>query len=289
MGNLARSILAGFFLLACIGHVPGALAEDIDVKIKKLEGLESRIEAKLKRLEELEARLEARLETSPQFISTRSGPLGEEATTGMTGMPRGVPSASASAGAAAAAAGSGQLGGQVAFRGGYAHMDGTMNSLFSSGGSNNGWWVGGSLDIPLMKDPFFNNKNTVLGQISLDVIGTGNNTKSSGAIGGVFDDGGAQNLLKIAISPKYRIDSMGALRPWIIPIGLSFILNSPPSSSATYLDVGGTTGFGVEYVLPVLDNHLSLGLAFAYNFYPSNRNSLNTNNINVGPYVGINF
>ena len=141
-----------------------------------------------------------------------------------------------------------------------------------------------------MKDPIFNNKNTLLGQISLDFSGMGNNTKTvQPGIGGLFNDDGAQNFLKIAISPKYRIDTLGAIRPWIIPIGLAFTVNSPPSSGATYLDVGGNTGFGVEYVLPVLSKHLALGLAFDYSLYSSSRNQFNSNRYMVGPYVGINF
>ena len=281
MGRLARYVILSASLMICLAFMPSQVpAQNIDAKIKSLEQLESRIDAKLKRLDELEARLEARLATTPQPVAAR-GPGGVPAGgNGQVSMPTGIMTGSA---AGAGPGGGGLWGGQVAFRGGYAKLDGDGGSAFGTGGSNQGWWVGGALDIPLMKDPFFN--NTLLGQISLDVIGTGN--KTSGILD--LDRTASQNLLKIAISPKYRIETLGAIRPWIIPIGLSFVLNSPPSSGVTYLDVGGTTGFGVEYVLPVLGNHLSLGLAFAYNFYPSDRNHLNTNNINVGPYVGINF
>ena len=140
--------------------------------------------------------------------------------------------------------------------------------------------VAAALDIPLMKDPFFN--NTLLGQISMDFSGiNGRTTRLLGA-----GDAGRQSLYKIAVSTKYRIDTLGNIRPWLIPIGLSFLVNSPPSQSAAYLTVGGTTGFGVEYVLA---ERFSLGAAFSYNFYSESLNRANTNHLSVGPYVGINF
>lgn len=172
------------------------------------------------------------------------------------------------------------LGGQVAFRGGYTYLTGSQHSkvFTGSGPGRNGWMVGAALDVPLMKDPFFD--NSLLGEISMDYNGIEGDTKFS------LGTEGSQSLFKIAVSPKYRIDTLGPVRPWIIPLGLSFLVNSPPSESATYLTFGGTTGLGVEYVLA---ERIALGLAFSYNFYSKAQNNANSNHLSVGPYLGINY
>ncbi len=257
-----------------------AVAQDIDAKIKRLEGLEARLDAKLRRLESLEARLESRLEMGIQPVAAQA--LIPVVANGHVAAATSIGMASAVAAGAGAPRQNGLLGGQVSFRGGYTHLDSTEQSpLFSgSGTGKDGWMVGAALDIPLMKDPFFN--NTLLGQISMDFSGiNGRTTRLLGA-----GDAGRQSLYKIAVSPKYRIDTLGNIRPWLIPIGLTFLVNSPPSQSAAYLTVGGTTGFGVEYVLA---ERFSLGAAFSYNFYSESLNRANTNHLSVGPYVGINF
>ncbi len=144
--------------------------------------------------------------------------------------------------------------------------------------------AGGALDVPLMKDPWM--KNTLLGQISVDFSGMDGRT--SFALG----NRGKQSMLKIAISPKYRIDTLGQIspslrniRPYIIPIGIAFLLNTPPSNAATYATIGGTTGVGIEYVW----KRFSLGLAFSYNFFSEDRITVKTNHLSVGPYLGINY
>lgn len=254
--------------------------EDIDNKIKKLQELEARVDAKLQKLEKLEARLEARLnEDQPQVVRAT-------ATSGSAGYVNG--SATAAVGMAGAAAMSAAQpksdelwGGQVSFRGGYTHLDSPARSAVftGSGSGDDGYMVGAALDIPLLKDPWFGNR--LLGQISMDYSGiTGRTTFA------VTGERGKQSLFKIAISPKYRIDTLGDWHPWIIPIGLSILLNSPPSDSVAYATVGGTTGAGIEYTLL---RRFALGLAFSYNFYSEDRNRVNTNHLSVGPYVGINF
>jgi opacity protein-like surface antigen len=283
MANFVRSLVRGFMVLAFSSvFLVGAMAQsrdlDLDAKIKRLEALEARVDGKLKRLESLEVRLESRLETGvqPVAFSTQTPVLANGNVAAAIGM------TSALAAGAGAPREKELWGGQISFRGGYTHLDKTEQSpLFSgSGTGKNGWMVGGALDIPLLKDPFFN--NTLLGQISMDFSGI--NGRTSRLLGA--GDAGRQALYKIAISPKYRIDTLGDIRPWIIPIGLTFLVNSPPSNSAAYLTVGGTTGAGVEYVIM---KQFSLGAAMSYNFYSRSLNHANTNHLSVGPYVGINF
>jgi hypothetical protein len=254
----AKTFAAIFGLALLIASVYPAIAaqSDVDGRIKQLEAVESRLDAKIKRLEELESRADARLRGAGGSAGT----------------------ATASATSAKPSADS-QWGGQVSFRGGYTHLDKpAVSSVFTGPRSDRGGFLAGAaLDIPLLKDPWF--ANSLLGQISMDYSGMSGRTKF--ALGGY----GKQSLYKIAVSPKYRLDGFGEIRPWIVPIGLSFLVNSPPSNSAGYLTVGGTTGAGAEYVFL---NRFALGAAFSYNFF-SGANQIETNHFSVGPYLGINF
>lgn len=272
-----RSLLAGVaasMLIFFVGSGYVGAQSDVDAKLKALQELEARIDAKLKRLDNLESRLEARLEGSPQLIAATNPPT----------YVNGSSMASVTMGGAVAAAPrpSDQLwGGQVSFRGGYTHLSSPARSaVFTGNGTGeNGYMVGAALDVPIMKEPWFN--NTLLGQISMDFSGISGRTTFA-----ITGEGGKQSLYKIAVSPKYRFDNLGDFRPWIIPIGLSFLVSSPPSNSVSYLTVGGTTGAGLEYVLL---NRIALGLAASYNFYSEDRNRISTDHFSVGPYLGINF
>lgn len=276
MGKVTKIILIGFFLLAFLGLMPyEAMAQDIDARIKRLEELEARIDAKIRKLEEMEVRLDVRL----QAVATETSGVVRVSADGKRGMP--VAAASVSVAGAVAARERELLGGQVSFRGGYTHLDSRNSELFTGHRTGeDGWMAGGALDVPLLKDPWFN--NSLLGQIAMDFSGI--NGRTNRTLGGTGE--GRQSIFKIAVSPKYQIDTLGDIRPWIIPIGLSFLVNSPASESVAFLTVGGTTGAGVEYVIA---NRFSLGLALSYNFYSQSQNRINTNHFSIGPYLGINY
>lgn len=276
MGKVPRFAAIGLLTLTLTGAA--SAQSDIDARIRDLQELEARIDAKLKKLDALEARLEERLDGSPQLI--RAAAVTPAYVNGASAAPVALGGAAAAA-AAAPKMGDQLWGGQVSFRGGYTHLDSPARSaVFTGNGTGqNGYMVGAALDIPLLKDPWF--ANTLLGQISMDFSGINGRTTFS-----ITGEGGKQSLYKIAVSPKYRFDNLGNFRPWILPIGLSFLVSSPPSNSVSYLTVGGTTGAGLEYVL---FNRFALGLAASYNFYSEDRNRISTDHFSVGPYLGINF
>jgi len=282
------SVAAGLFLLAVssAGSMAQSKDQDLDAKIKKLEEIESRVDAKLKKLEYLEARLESRLEAGVQPVSAHAQMPAHSNGNG----------ASAAGIAMASAAGAGGMPAghpehesihQVIFRGGYTRLDSAAQSSIFTGPKNdrNGWNVGAVVGVKLMRDPFWN--NMLMGEVSLDY------SRISGTTKFVLGDKGHQSLFRVSVTPKYRFENLGELspalarlRPWITPIGLSFLVNSPPSQSAAYLTVGGTTGAGIEYLL---HERLSVGLGVTYNFYSRESNNIPTNHLTIGPYVGVNF
>jgi len=192
------------------------------------------------------------------------------------------------------------LGGQVAFRGGYAHLEtGRGGEVFTDalglGGENDdsdGFNVGASLDVPLLTDPW---GNTLLGDISLDYHQFSHKrvlqvtdviTDALGVTPEPFNESKITiNEMTIDVAPKYRFDSLGKFRPWVIPAGLAFLVSSPPSDDTTYLDVGMHFGAGAEYMLT---DWLSVGADARYTVgfgAASAENDVFT----TGGYLGLNF
>jgi opacity protein-like surface antigen len=191
---------------------------------------------------------------------------------------------------------SGKLGGQLFFRGGAAFLTGggrggeVFTDAAGFGGLTNdetvGFSAGFGLDIPLMKDPWFG--NTILGEVLLDYgqfsrkrvwqttsLLAGTPTLSDVTV----------NQLAIVGAPKYRID-MGQLRPWVIPVGMAFLVNSPPTNDTTYLDLGLHFGVGVDYLLT---EDISIGIDWRYNLNFNFTNSSSGDFMTTGLYVGFNF
>ncbi len=259
-----------------------ALAQDIDAKIKRLEELEARIDAKIRKLEEMEAKLDVRL----QPAAAPAPGVQRAIADGTDRMP--AAGSALVAGAVAGHAGNEKESiHQVIFRGGFTHLNrpaessgGALGGFTGPKNDTDGWNVGAVIGVKLLRDPFFD--NPIMGEVSLDFSRiSGKTTPLSGLL-----RSGNQSLFRVSVTPKYRLENFGRIQPWITPIGLSFLVNSPPSDSAAYLTVGGTTGAGIEYLL---HRNLSVGLGVNYNFYDKTSNRINTNHLSVTPYVGVNF
>lgn len=191
-----------------------------------------------------------------------------------------------------------ELGGQVFYkygkailqddRGGEVFTD-TKNLL--GNGTNDdteGTAIAAGLDIPLTKIL----GNTLLGEVMVEYAKFSDKKVLQTTSGLLTLDGvGSPNVknvtvseLSVVIAPKYRFE-LGKFRPWIIPAGLAFMVNSPPSDDATYLDTGFHYGAGVEYMLTDL---LSLGVDYR-NTIASGDPGIKSTYSSVGAYVGINF
>ncbi|MBI5903869.1 MAG: outer membrane beta-barrel protein [Deltaproteobacteria bacterium] len=195
-----------------------------------------------------------------------------------------------------------EMGGQVFYRYGIANLKDdrggevftdTLNYLKE--GSNNGtrgWNVSAGLDLPLLKDI---GPGTLLGEIMVDYASFSKKKVTQATSTLLQLDGTtvvhstnevAVSELAVVVAPKYRIDLYdGKLRPWIIPAGLVFLVNSPPSNDTTYLDIGYQFGAGIEY--RILEP-LSIGLDYRYTIASGEPNMKATYST-IALYMGINF
>jgi len=191
------------------------------------------------------------------------------------------------------------MGGQVFYRFGQATLtDNRSGEVFTDtlglAGNNDddaGMLIGAGLDIPLVKNL---GPATLLGEILVEyarfsekeVLQTTSVITSSHAGQPTNVKEVTVSALQVVIAPKLRFDTMGGkVRPWIIPAGLAFLVNSPPSDDTNYLDFGYHIGAGVEYML--LDQ-LSLGADVRHTFGQEESNT-NTSYTSYSIYLGINF
>lgn len=150
-----------------------------------------------------------------------------------------------------------KIGGQVFFRGAFASLtDDRGGEVFTDTGgatgrrndSKSGWATGAGLDLALVREWL---GGRLQGQIFAEYASFSNERvvqTTSALTGAASVERVNVSQLTVAISPKYSRD-YGDVRLWMIPVGLAFIVNSPPSNDTTYLDVGGHWGVGADYLL----------------------------------------
>ncbi|MCB0220096.1 MAG: outer membrane beta-barrel protein [Chrysiogenetes bacterium] len=189
---------------------------------------------------------------------------------------------------------------QVFFRFAYSRLnDNRAGEVFTdtlTGVNSNegGGSIGAGLDLALT-DPDQLGGNVLLGEIFLNYsrfsdkrVAQASSAIVTGLGGGTVTPALTKvsvSELNVTVAPKLRLDSMGPIRPWVIPVGLAFLVNSPPSNNTSYLDVGLHFGAGVEYVLV---DQLSIGADFRYT-HGLEHSDTHTRYFSTGGYVGINF
>ena len=189
---------------------------------------------------------------------------------------------------------------QVFFRFAYSRLnDSRAGEVFTdtlTGGNSNegGPSIGAGLDLALT-EPDQLGGNVLLGEIFINYSSFSDKRVAQASSAIVTGLGGGTvtpaltkvrvSQLNVTVAPKLRLDSMGPIRPWVIPVGLAFLVNSPPSNNASYLDVGLHFGAGVEYVLV---DQLSIGADFRYT-HGLEYSDTHTRYFSTGGYVGINF
>lgn len=193
-------------------------------------------------------------------------------------------------------------GGQVFFRYGFAQLKNsrqgevftdTLNT-FGAGKNDkkNGYDLGAGLDLALIRKL---GPGDIVGQIFVDYARFSRKTVTQTTTTLLQLDGVGTHVnkkisvseLTVVIAPKYRFEGLldGKLRPWIIPVGLAFLVNSPPSNDTTYLDIGYHAGVGIEYM--VMDI-MSIGVDYRYTI-ASGDSGVKATYGTAAAYVGINF
>ena len=187
-----------------------------------------------------------------------------------------------------------ELGGQVFFRYALPDLDNPRgNEVFTdtlgAAGLNNDdgqWAVSAGLDIPITTAI---GSGTLLGEVMLEYARFSDKKvrqTTSALLGGTANSNVTVSELMVVVAPKYRLEYMdGKLRPWIIPAGVAFLVNSPPTDDTTYLDIGYHLGLGVEYRLSEL---ISLGLDYRHTI-ASGEPDIKTTYSTLGLYLGFNF
>ena len=91
--------------------------------------------------------------------------------------------------------------------------------------------------------------------------------------------------LEVAVAPKVKLNSSGMIQPFVIPIGLAFLVPSPPSPDTTYLDLGLTFAAGIDIKF---SKPLSAGLDVRYT-KSLHETDTDTSYLSAGGYVAVNF
>lgn len=159
-----------------------------------------------------------------------------------------------------------------------------LGGTFNNG--TGGWNMGAGLDLPIIKNA---GPGDLLGEIVADYSRFSNATvlqTTSALLGGKATTTVNVTELEVVIAPKYRFSLFdGKFRPWIIPAGLAFMVNSPPSNDSGYLDIGYHAGVGAEYMFI---SELSLGVDYRYTI-AAGESGVNMSGGQFDIYLGINF
>lgn len=194
--------------------------------------------------------------------------------------------------------------GQVFYRYGFSSLSDSRGSQtftdtqkgLGAGAANDdksGHGLGAGLDLSLMQCPLFAS-NSVAGEIFVDynrfskkTVPNAINIVTNASAGTALPTTARISVSELAVivAPKYRFGGLGKLRPWIIPVGLAFLVNNPPSNTTSYLDVGYHVGAGAEYEVV---KQLSVGVDYRYTV-GSGDPGLKVKYGSLGTYLAINF
>ena len=180
------------------------------------------------------------------------------------------------------------------FRGGFTENDRAMaattntigNTLYAGGGAHSGWNFGAGIDFKLNDDLFgLMDKTQLLGELDLNYVDLGT-FKSS--FGGAFPSTASQSMLRISASPKIKFLKGSAIRPWIIPVGFTLNVISPPSQAATITELKPAMNFGAGLDYNVWKS-LYIGADVRYFLATSQLDGTNVNGLTAGGLVGFGF
>jgi hypothetical protein len=185
---------------------------------------------------------------------------------------------------------------QVFFRGGYAMLKNdrggeVFTDTGAASGTNDGskgMALSAGIDLALTDANEIMGFGTLLGEVFMEYGRYSHNSvrqTTSALLAGTNNSEVSVSTMNATIAPKLRIDSLGVIRPFIIPAGMTWLVNSPPSNDATYLDFGIPFAAGID--LKFMDQ-LSVGMDFRYTLAFNHSNTENSY-YSMGAYAGVNF
>ena len=177
------------------------------------------------------------------------------------------------------------------FRGGYTMNDESMVATTQQGtsttdGHSSGWNFGAGMDMSMSDDMFgMLNKTELLGELDLNYVDLG--TFTSSVLGTGYTTA-TQSMLRISASPKVKFMKGSKFRPWIIPVGFTFNIISPPSqvNAITELKPGMNFGTGMDYNIW---KSLYVGADVRYYLATSSLDGTNVNGLTAGGQLGFGF
>ncbi len=195
------------------------------------------------------------------------------------------------------------------FRGGYAGNDTAMGATTNTAtlangqvatlgtkGGTDGWNFGAGLDFHLNDNLFgLVDKTDLLGELDLNYVDLGSFT--AGAVSGVANAArvplsntqqASQSMLRISASPKIKFLKGSAIRPWIIPVGFTLNVISPPSQANTITVLKPAMNFGAGLDYNVWKS-LYIGADVRYFLATSQLDGTNVNGLTAGGLVGFGF
>ncbi len=207
-------------------------------------------------------------------------------------------------------------GNMLYFRGGYSGNDQSMAATTNSVALNNGqvatlgntghrdgWNFGAGIDFKLNDNMFgLVDKTELLGELDLNYVDLGTftagaiSTVANGALSGGQSLSGpvsntvqaTQSMLRISASPKIKFLQGSKIRPWLIPVGFTLNVISPPSqaNAITELKPAMNFGTGVDYNVW---KSLYIGADVRYFLATESLNGTNVNGLTAGGTLGFGF
>ncbi len=185
----------------------------------------------------------------------------------------------------------------IYFRGGLAQndsvmvattsVDATSATVANSGMHKQGYNFGAGIDFSLTDNMFGLMKGTeLLGELDINYVDLGRFQSSILGLGTTTN--AQQSMLRITAAPKLKFFEGSKLRPWIIPVGFTMNVISPPSqaNAITELMPAMHFGTGVDYNIW---KSIYIGTDVRYNMALGTLNGTNVNGLTAGGSLGFGF
>ena len=191
----------------------------------------------------------------------------------------------------------------IFFRGGFARNDSKRHDILTGdllpvadqGKTNqDGYYFGAGFDFGLTDNVWgLADKTDVMAELMFDYRNFGERNLgvtplTAAAFGVPNSSKGTVTVSQFTLgaSPKIKFLKGSDFRPWIIPLGLTVNVISPPSNGVTVLNPGMQFGTGAEYAIW---KAIKLGVDVRYNLTGRSLDGVNTNGLTAGGYLGIGF